>query len=101
MTPDRVREVSAACRDTIVSAAERVLGYSALFLPRVADEGRMTALTLQSNEDAVRESERPGGPVDRKIRMLTDVTGEGLIAGTASSRSCVLSGGATSYRHDR
>ncbi len=74
--PERVQEVVAAYRDSIIPAAEQVRGFSALLVLWDADGSRVTDLTLWQDEEAVRKSEKQGGPVEQKMRMLADIAGE-------------------------
>lgn len=74
--PEKVREVADRYRNHIVPDAERVRGFSALLLLWDVDSETVTDLTLWEDEDAVRESELPGGPVQKKIEAFVEIVGE-------------------------
>lgn len=75
VTPEQLEELDSAYQSSILPDLERQPGFLGLQVLFDAEKNRGLEIVLFESEDARRETERAGGILDRKVDLLTRVTG--------------------------
>ena len=73
--PDRLEEVENAYLTSLVPEMETYEGFTLVLVLRNEETDETLEVSVWEDQEALRESEREGGVVERKANMLESITG--------------------------